>query len=411
MQSQPESSPAEVAAVVVFYIVAALIMVFVNKAVLNHTPDLPFTFLWVQTSVAVGLLRILAFLNTTRLASHMPQFKLPMFNIVTFQALLPYLIMGVSGLIFNTLCLAGVDAAFFQIARGLLLPFTIGLSALQLHARPSSQILLAAGIVSVGFLIGSTPTFYYNVTSSLTSGGRISHESAMGLVYGIISSFILSVHAVLKKSALGHVDQSVITLSYCGNLFMTTLLVPCIILHGELSVIHKKFDTESTTYWTPFIIGSLVTGVFGFLLGISHSLSIKVTSPITHMFSSAAKGVIQTLLGIWIFGDIMTLSRVFSITIITSGTVYFTFLQTRAKPKHRLPKANVKQDIESQALLDPSDLSEEKKQIFEGKPGPGWVVRSEHEEHVELDVLRQKSEKAENGPVALNGFALGNIKS
>jgi hypothetical protein len=35
-----------------------------------------------------------------------------------------------------------------------------------------------------------------------------------------------------------------------------------------------------------FIWGSLVTGFFGFLLCIAGLLSIKVTSPVTHMFSS-----------------------------------------------------------------------------------------------------------------------------
>ena len=35
-------------------------------------------------------------------------------------------------------------------------------------------------------------------------------------------------------------------------------------------------------------------------------LSIKITSPVTHMFSSAMRSVLQTLLGIWIFSDILT---------------------------------------------------------------------------------------------------------
>jgi hypothetical protein len=35
-----------------------------------------------------------------------------------------------------------------------------------------------------------------------------------------------------------------------------------------------------------FVWGSLVTGFFGFLLCVAGLLSIKVTSPVTHMFSS-----------------------------------------------------------------------------------------------------------------------------
>ena len=35
-------------------------------------------------------------------------------------------------------------------------------------------------------------------------------------------------------------------------------------------------------------------------------LSIKVTSPITHMVSSAVRGVLSSVLGMWIFHDVIT---------------------------------------------------------------------------------------------------------
>lgn len=37
--------------------------------------------------------------------------------------------------------------------------------------------------------------------------------------------------------------------------------------------------------WTVFAWGTLITGFFGFLLCVAGLLSIKITSPITHMFS------------------------------------------------------------------------------------------------------------------------------
>jgi GDP-fucose transporter C1 len=40
----------------------------------------------------------------------------------------------------------------------------------------------------------------------------------------------------------------------------------------------------------------------------------KVTSPITHMFSSAARSVLQTLLGVMIFGDILTVYEPFPLS-------------------------------------------------------------------------------------------------
>ncbi|KAJ7713220.1 hypothetical protein B0H16DRAFT_1743549 [Mycena metata] len=55
------------------------------------------------------------------------------------------------------------------------------------------------------------------------------------------------------------------------------------------------------------------------------------------MFSSAAKGVIQTVLSMWIFSDVLTRSRFYSIVIITCGTVFYTWAQT-SKPRTRFPK-------------------------------------------------------------------------
>ena len=50
----------------------------------------------------------------------------------------------------------------------------------------------------------------------------------------------------------------------------------------------------------------LFQGVIGFLMSIASLLSIKVTSPITHMVSSAVRGVAGSLLAIWLFDDIIT---------------------------------------------------------------------------------------------------------
>jgi GDP-fucose transporter C1 len=48
-------------------------------------------------------------------------------------------------------------------------------------------------------------------------------------------------------------------------------------------------------------------GSVGFLLSIATTLSIKVTSPITHMISSAVRGVAASFLGVALFSDILTL--------------------------------------------------------------------------------------------------------
>ena len=49
-------------------------------------------------------------------------------------------------------------------------------------------------------------------------------------------------------------------------------------------------------------------------MSIASLFSIKVTSPLTHMVSSTVRGVAQSLLGVWSFGDIITRSILLSLT-------------------------------------------------------------------------------------------------
>jgi GDP-fucose transporter C1 len=82
-------------------------------------------------------------------------------------------------------------------------------------------------------------------------------------------------------------------------------------------------------------------GVFGFLMSIATLISIKVTSPITHMVSSAVRGVAASFLGMWLFHDVITSGRAGSIAIILFGSIYYTWVKhvESQAPAQGSPKA------------------------------------------------------------------------
>lgn len=280
-----------------------------NKAVLNAAPDLPLLYLFNQLVIAVILLH-----GATLLTAKV---QIPKLEVHTARKLAPVVSVNIIGLVFNTLCLRGVEASFFQIARGMVLPLTILVSCIHTHVRPSAKVLIAAGIVTFGFLTGISPNKDLPASAS---------PSVISLAYGLLSSVFIAVHAVLIKASLPHCNNSTIELAYWTNLGSAVMVAPFIILNGELgTLIHltRSMEWDGRT----FIYGSAITGVFGFLLCVAGLLSIKITSPITHMFSSvsvailkcgsgfpfsnpcitqAARSVLQTLLGVWLFGDILT---------------------------------------------------------------------------------------------------------
>ena len=146
------------------------------------------------------------------------------------------------------------------------------------HTLPSRRVLLAAGVVTLGFVLGVAPHTFTTIQWR-------SAPSRLSIVYGILSSLFIAVHAVLIKMSLPHAHNSTIQLAYWQNLGSALFLAPFILVQGEYG---KLIELAARRDWNGgvFVWGSIITGVFGFLLCVAGLLSIKVTSPITHMFSS-----------------------------------------------------------------------------------------------------------------------------
>jgi len=238
--------------------------------VLNATPDLPFIYLFNQLAIAVILLHGASFVTT--------RVKIPKLDAHTAKKLTPVVTVNIVGLMFNTLCLRGVEASFFQIARGMVLPFTILVSSIHTLTVPSGKVGIAAGAVTLGFLTGVSPS------KDLPD---LASPSLISLIYGLLSSIFIAVHAVLIKASLPHCNNSTIELAYWTNLGSALIVAPFILMDGEIGTF---VDLTRSAEWDgrTFVYGSVITGVFGFLLCVAGLLSIKITSPITHMFSSVS---------------------------------------------------------------------------------------------------------------------------
>ncbi|KAL4072165.1 hypothetical protein J3A83DRAFT_4239497 [Scleroderma citrinum] len=256
------------------------------------------------TSHAVGIIQIPLYIDSQLL-----------------RGLAPNICLNVVGLSFSNYTLKYVDASFYQVARGLLLPFTVTTSYVFLHTRPSTRILFSCSVVTIGFFVG---VFLDAIPIS-----------PLGITFGIMSSAITAVHSVVIKKSLDFVHGSAMHLSWYTNLLSAVLMIPLIFLAGEGPAIFDLFFGPSPlvpisgelSAFSTFIWGSLITGSVGFLMSLASVLSIKVTSPITHMVSSAVRGVAASLLGMWLFGDVLSGGRISSIAIILGGSIYYTWIK------------------------------------------------------------------------------------
>lgn len=160
-----------------------------------------------------------------------------------------------SFLSFSNYTLKYVDASFYQVARGLLLPFTVVTSYIFLNARPSLRILLSCSVVTLGFFVG---IFLDAIPIAM-----------LGIAFGVASSAITAVHSVVIKKSLDVVKGSAMHLSWYTNLLSAVVLIPLIVLAGEVPAITSLISGSDEVIPAPGEISQLHTFVWGSLITVS----------------------------------------------------------------------------------------------------------------------------------------------
>ncbi|KAF8207989.1 hypothetical protein K438DRAFT_1813222, partial [Mycena galopus ATCC 62051] len=246
-----------------------------NKWVLNETKA-PLFFLKTQLFIAVLLSLIADALGL------LPD-RLTL-NIKVCRGLVPIVGLSVLGLSLSNYTPKYVHASVSQDARGLVLPFTAGVSGVVLPTRPSLRILFACGIVPISFFCS---IFLDRIPMSM-----------MGVGFGVASSTITTTHSVLIKQNLEIVNKSTILPLWCTHLLSIFVLVLIIFFVEGTEVMKLLFDADellceprTMSALRTFVVPSSSCGVVGFIMSLASLFAIKVTSPITHMVSSASEHV------------------------------------------------------------------------------------------------------------------------
>ena len=165
-----------------------------------------------------------------------------------YARLEPYSLVFLS---FSNFTLKYVDASFYQVARGMVLPFTVMTSYVFLHSRPSTMVLLACSVVTLGFFIGV-----------FLDGTQV---SLVGVSFGVASSMITAMHSVVIKKSLEVVKGSALHLSWYTNLLSAVVLLPIIFLAGEGPAVYNLLfslhvvPVGGVSPLTAFLWGSAIT--------------------------------------------------------------------------------------------------------------------------------------------------------
>ena len=72
----------------------------------------------------------------------------------------------------------------------------------------------------------------------------------------------------------------------------------------------------------------LASGVLGFAIGIVIVMVIKHTSPLTFCLVGVLKNSIQTVLGVYFYGTIMSSGAVLSVVLVLVGSLLYTYVRS-----------------------------------------------------------------------------------
>ncbi|KFH40717.1 putative transporter-like protein [Hapsidospora chrysogenum ATCC 11550] len=309
VESAPPSRT-KVALTVLFHSSCAILSTILSKSALNGI-EAPVTLLGLQTAVQVVLFTTFGLFTGWIQLSRPPS---------AWLALLPLTVARLVGILAKTYCLASVNASVYQIARGLLLPFTLLLSLLVLRPRPYYPPLSLAGcaMVMAGFVAGMAADY----GQALTSG--------KGIILGVGSSLTTAIESVVVKRFLGKSKEGMWQMVWMSNVMALPFYLPLLPLSGELSNAKNMFDmSETSEGGRQFLASASLTGVSAFLLTIATFMQIEVTSPTTHMIVTAARGVAQSSLAIVLLGEMLTFDRAGSMFLILGGSALYGWARDR----------------------------------------------------------------------------------
>ncbi|KAI8081193.1 triose-phosphate transporter family-domain-containing protein [Thamnidium elegans] len=298
-----------IAAVVSFYFVISLSVVFLNKIIMSGSSDFPYALFvtWYQLVVALILLLIWASLGKSyKMFSIIPPYE---FNIAIAKKVAPLTFVYVGMLVMNNLCLKYVHVTFYQVARSLSINFTILFTLLILHKKTSLPALVACGIVFSGFVIGSY--------------GEINF-SWPGVFYGVGSSAFVALYGIYVQKTLAVVDNNQWKLLHYNTTLAIIFLSPLLLLSGEITDI---METSEIIYTSSFWVLMTITGVTGFGINIAMFLQVKYTSALTNTISGTAKSCVQTVLAAMIFKNEISALNGLGILLALIGSGYYSWVR------------------------------------------------------------------------------------
>ncbi|CAH1973898.1 unnamed protein product [Acanthoscelides obtectus] len=309
------------------YWVVSITTVFVNKTLLSHIDlDAPMFIALSQTFITAAI----CYCKKQLSQLYPSKFKFPevdLWDTHTLKAIIPLSILFTSMIATNNLCLKYTSVAYYYIGRSLTTIFNVIFTFLILGEKTSKSCMVCCAIIVFGFWLG--------VDQESLAGSL----SLAGFIFGILGSLSLSLYSIFTKKVLPKVNGEIWALSYANNTYATLLLIPLMVLNGELGELSSYSGLFQPYFWEIILVG----GMCGFAIGFFTTLQIKFTSALTHNISGTAKACAQTVLASYWYQDKKSVLWWMSNFIVLFGSACYTRIkQVDMEKRHKENDAYVR---------------------------------------------------------------------
>lgn len=156
-----------------------------------------------------------------------------------------------------------------------MLPTTLLFQYLFLNNDASYRVIAACTVVCAGFFVGLFGDRGAN-GAGVEGAATTQSVSLVGVFFGLLSSLTTAYHAIIIKQSLDVLQGDTMELVWYNNVCSAIALLPLLMLTGELGGVADGFMSTNESFpFLTFFIGTLVTGIFGFLINVAGFLQIK----------------------------------------------------------------------------------------------------------------------------------------
>jgi len=291
--------------------VVSISLVFLNKWVMGDKAfPYPLFVSWFQLVVAEVMIIAFGWLGQRFKVFPLKLFVPWEWNWEIAKQVSKLSLVYVAMIAFNNICLRYVEVSMYQVARSLTIMWTILLSKYYFPDKIiSKKTFLSCLVVFIGFVIGSV--------------GEVNLE-LKGLIAGVISCFFVAYYNILVKSVLNNTfNKNTWRLMIYNTTISIFLFIPTIIADGSLSLI---FFDENFKAPPGIWLNLTISGVLGILINIAIFLQINYTTALTGSISGTVKACLQTILGVIIFQNEISLLNGAGIVLVIMGSAWYSHI-------------------------------------------------------------------------------------